>query len=132
MNQEFFENMDLTQLGKYIEEQQINMLMPSIENTVGKGITKFRLCGVGPMDMCPGFELWLDSDIVNTIAAGSSISAAIATFIPDPTISKVVAVFLGTLSAIFAKAAAEGSGIFIRGAFLPSWPWVTPIMVCYQ
>lgn len=132
MNENKFENMDLAELGRYLEAQQELLVSPNDENQLGAGVTKFRLCGVGPMDWIPGFEFWMSSELVTTIASGAGIAAAIAVYIPDPAISKLIAAFLGTLSALFAKAAAQGTGLFIRGSFIPVFPYVTPIKICYQ
>lgn len=132
MTENKFETLDLAQLGNYIEEQQLLLVTPMEEGMLGAGINKFRLCGVGPWDLAPGFEFWMDSDLVTTIASGTGIAAAIVAYIPDPTVSKLIAAFFGVLSALFAKAAAQGTGLFIRGAFIPAYPYVTPILICYQ
>ena len=123
-----FENMSMEEMVKYMEQQQLEMVTEMEAGMLKAGKSDFRFCGVGPFDLIPGFELWLSSELLSAIAGGTSAAAAIATLIPDPTLSKAIAALLGTIAAIITVAVSDGKGLFIRGSLTP----LAIIKVCYQ
>lgn len=123
-----FDSISMEEMVKYMEEQQLAMVTETEPGMLMQGKSDFRFCGVGPFDLIPGFELWLSSELLAAIAGGTSAAAAIATLIPDPTLSKAIAALLGTIAAIISVAVADGRGLFIRGSLTP----LAIIKVCYQ
>lgn len=72
-----------------------------------------------------GFKLYLDSTNSNKVAAGLSVATAVAVLIPDPTLSKAVALALGVVAGLYAYANAAGRGTYARFNYAPP---VTPLL----
>lgn len=76
-----------------------------------------------------GFDLYLDSTNANKIA-GSSLAAVAAMFVPDSSLSKALAVLLGTVGGVVSWKNAAGRGIII--SFIAKLPSATPHWITSQ
>lgn len=77
-----------------------------------------------------GYDIYLDSTAANEFAAGFGGVATLATLIPEPTISKIVAASLGSVAALIAYNNAAGRGVII--AFAGLYPKGTPHWITSQ
>lgn len=74
-----------------------------------------------------GFDVYLDSENANKLAAGVGIAGTAAALIPDPTVSKVLAVVLGLASGLISYNNSAGRGVIIVyignsiGGATPHW-----------
>lgn len=70
-----------------------------------------------------GVDLYLDSTNANKIA-GSGLAAVAAMFVPDPSLSKALAVLLGTVGGVVSWNNATERGVII--SFIGKLPSATP------
>lgn len=77
-----------------------------------------------------GFDLYLDSTNANKIVAGSGLAAVAAMFVPDLSLSKALAVLLGTVGGVVSWNNAAGRGVII--SFVGKLPSATPHWITSQ
>ena len=86
-------------------------ISPIYQTRANSGVNKF-------VWTWKGFDVYLDHNICSIISNGGSTAAALATFIPDPTVSKVVAVAIAAASGLISYND-HGKGVIIAFARIP-------------
>jgi len=70
------------------------------------------------------FKIYLDNNLSTKVAAGAGIGASLSAWIPDPTVTKIVATALGVSAGLIAFNN-KGKGVVISGIFTLSPPLAT-------
>ena len=86
-------------------------IVPSVSTRANTGVNKF-------VWTWKGFDVYLDHNICSMVVNGGSVATALAAFIPDPTISKVVAVALAAVSSLIAYND-HGKGVIVAFLVIP-------------
>jgi hypothetical protein len=86
-------------------------IVPKIQTRANKGVNKF-------VWTWKGFDIYIDNNICNMVVQGTPVAAALAAFIPDPTVTKVVAVALAAAAGLIGYNN-HGRGVIIAFAWIP-------------
>lgn len=106
-----------------IIEEHSNLTTPRSLRASG-GVTKVEWLSFNR------FKIYLNNDLSNKVVAGTGIGAALSTWIPDVTVSKIVATALGVSSGLVAFNN-KGNGVIVSGIYSLSPPlatfyWIKP------
>lgn len=86
-------------------------IVPSVSTRASTGVNKF-------VWTWKDFDVYLDHNIGSIVVNGGSVATALAAFIPDPTVSKVVAVALAAASSLIAYND-HGKGVIVAFLVIP-------------
>ncbi|MFI3086192.1 ABC transporter ATP-binding protein [Streptococcus sp. 2022WUSS037] len=116
--QEVLSSVDLTQYHVEFTENSVT-IVPHIQERAFTGVNKI-------VYTWKGFDVYLDSTNANRLAAGLGLGAVAAALVPDPTLSKALAIALGAAAGLVGWNNAAGRGIIIAfigylGDAKPHW-----------